>query len=436
MEDAAALLGHHYALAGETERAAHFLALAADQAADAFANPEAITSARRALELLEPVYGTRSVKAAAIREKLGGVLWRVGRYEEAWAAYQQGAIAALTEDPLLAGRCYAAIGFLVSQGLQRNDEALNAFDAAEAILDQVTQKDTDEWVAAWLSVQEGRVHLFYWVDTKQAEAVQARERPLVETRGTPAQRASFYWHLGHVRARASRYQVDESILSDFRASKAAVEETGEYSTILDPDVALARHWACFQLGFALWWYGDNEAALVELDQALRAAVRTGHKLLEVLTRTFITLAYFRQRNLGAVKEMAASLYDLASAMALPENVGVARAAMSWVAWRDGRVDEVEAFAHEALESWEGSVRRYPMDWLCLFPLISVQLRAGKYEEAEEATRKLLGPHQMRLPDELEAAVKAAIASWDAGQTEMAAHRFEKVLKVAEQLNFA
>ena len=50
-------------------------------------------------------------------------------------------------------------------------------------------------------------------------------------------------------------------------------------------------------------------------------------------------------------------------MALPENVGVATATMSWVAWKEGRVDEVEALAQEALESWEGSVRRYPLDWI-------------------------------------------------------------------------
>jgi tetratricopeptide (TPR) repeat protein len=436
VEDTAALLGHHYALAGDTERAAHFLALAADHASNAFANEQAINSTRRALELLEPSYGKRSARAAAIWEKLGRVLWRVGRYEEACAAYQQGALAAIADDQLLAGRCFSAIGYLVSQGLQRNDDAISAFDAAEEILDQVSEKDSDEWVAAWLSVQLGRIHHFYWLDTKQVEAVLARARPVVDSRGAPPERAGFYALLGHVRARARRYQVDESIVADFRTGKAATEEIGECSRTAGADLALARYWAYFQVGFALWWYGDIEAALEELDQALRAAVRTGQKLLEVLTRTFVTLAYFRQGNVSAVREMAASLDELASAMALPENVGVARAAMSWVAWKEGRVNEVEALGQEALENWEGSVRRYPLDWLCLFPLISVQLHAGHYEEAKVATHKLLGPHQMRLPDELEAAVKAAITSWDAGQTEVAVHRLEKVVKVAEQLSFA
>ena len=80
----------------------------------------------------------------------------------------------------------------------------------------------------------GRGQLYYWRDTKQAEAVLARERPVLEARGTPAQRALFYAHLGHVRARASRYRVDESIVSDFRAAKAAAEELGGRSTVVVP----------------------------------------------------------------------------------------------------------------------------------------------------------------------------------------------------------
>ncbi|HTW07507.1 MAG TPA: AAA family ATPase, partial [Acidimicrobiales bacterium] len=52
LEEVASLLGHHFAMAGETERAVHYLELAGDHAAAVFANEEAITSYRRALELV------------------------------------------------------------------------------------------------------------------------------------------------------------------------------------------------------------------------------------------------------------------------------------------------------------------------------------------------------------------------------------------------
>ena len=52
LEEVAGLLGHHYALAGEVERAAHYLALAGDRAALTFANDEARASYSWAIELL------------------------------------------------------------------------------------------------------------------------------------------------------------------------------------------------------------------------------------------------------------------------------------------------------------------------------------------------------------------------------------------------
>ena len=51
--EVAAILGHHYAVSGDAERAAHYLELAGDQAAAVFANDEAITFYRRALSVTQ-----------------------------------------------------------------------------------------------------------------------------------------------------------------------------------------------------------------------------------------------------------------------------------------------------------------------------------------------------------------------------------------------
>jgi predicted ATPase len=56
-DDVAGLLGHHYALGGEPERAAHYLEVTGDHAAAAFANEEAIASYRCGLELLSSTTG-------------------------------------------------------------------------------------------------------------------------------------------------------------------------------------------------------------------------------------------------------------------------------------------------------------------------------------------------------------------------------------------
>ena len=132
---------------------------------------------------------------------------------------------------------------------------------------------------------------------------------------------------------------------------------------------------------------------MELGEALRAADRTGNKLLEVLARSFMTLAYFRQGNVGAVKEMAPPLGALATAMALPENVGVATATTSWVAWKEGRVDEVEALAQRCSRAGKAAFGATDVDWILSFSAHQRPTICWEVEEATAAARKLLAPHQ-------------------------------------------
>ena len=152
--------------------------------------------------------------------KLGRLLWRVGRYGEARAAYQEGAAAA--DERRLAARCYAAIGFLVSQGLQHQDEALSALDAAEKLLEHVTEQDSDQWGPlghpstrlALSPITGGTPSRQKRCSPGNGPCWKQEVRRLNEHRFTRTLAMS---------APPSRYRVDESIVSDFRAAKAAAE---------------------------------------------------------------------------------------------------------------------------------------------------------------------------------------------------------------------
>ena len=61
-----------------------------------------------------------------------------------------------------------------------------------------------------------------------------------------------------------------------------------------------------------------------------------------------------------------------------------------------------------------TVVSYSWCWLCLWHLISVRLAANQVAKAVEVARQLLVPPQQRLPDELEAAIQAAIDAWEQG----------------------
>ena len=82
-DEVAAVLGRHFAAAGEPARALRYYEIAGDHATASFANDEAIASFRAALEIAGE--GEARVELQA---KLANVLWRTGRRGQAREAFQ------------------------------------------------------------------------------------------------------------------------------------------------------------------------------------------------------------------------------------------------------------------------------------------------------------------------------------------------------------
>jgi hypothetical protein len=115
---------------------------------------------------------------------------------------------------------------------------------------------------------------------------------------------------------------------------------------------------------------------------------------------------------------------------------MAMALLSWVAWKECRFDEAERLAEDALEQWRPTMVRYPFCWICLWPLVGLRLADGRWEGSMAAARELLKPPQMRLPEELETALRSAISAWDRGARGLAVGRLGQALQLATELNFA
>ena len=118
-------------------------------------------------------------------------------------------------------------------------------------------------------------------------------------------------------------------------------------------------------------------------------------------------------------------------------VAAATAALeAWVAWRSDRTKQVIALGPEALELWKSQLKTYPFRCLALFPLASACLDLGQTEKAVDAARQTLEPTQARLPDELEAAVRAACEAWDRGEPEKAGRLVGEAVALARDLRYA
>lgn len=427
LEEVAGLLGHHYALGGENLRAVHYLEMSGDRAASAFANDEATVSYRRALELLgdDPVH---QATAAGLWAKLGRIAWRLGQFEASREACRQSSrLAGACGELVLAAECLCLLGAVETAG-HRHDEAEEAFRAAEEQLRACSGKEPDDWAQTWVDVQLERSNLLYWRNEPEAqEAVLEAVRPMVGQWGTPRQRVKFYSAVSAQRSRANRYMVNDSILADYRAAWAAVTGAG-----LESEFFHIR----FMLGFALLWYGDLVASQRELEVCLGTSRQAGDKTLALRCLVYLSLAHLRQHDVAAVKKLAPEAEDLAGDLAFPEYAGMANAMLAWVAWKEGRPADVQALAAKAQALWHQCVVHYSWYWAGLWPLVAVDLDAGRVGEAVAAAREMLGPDQQRFPAALEFSVRSALGAWDDGAEERAAELLGQALQLAVELRYA
>lgn len=430
LNEVAALLGNHYALAGDTDRSVYYLEVAGDQAASVFANDEAIASYRRALAIVRPEGAGPDVTKVSqqLRAKLAHTLRYTGRYADARGVLQEALRLTASDETFERARLYSELAGLEIDD-HKYDAAIAACGAAEKLLGEHPEAGDQAAVDLWLQIlvdQWADVH--YWRnEPDQAAAVLEKARPVVEARGSSAHKQNFYMGVALQRARHARYQIDDRILADARAAVAVAQQGGEEREIA---------WIVFCLGFFLLWHGDLAEAQERLQASLEIVERTGDPVLRARCLNYLNVTALRRHDLEAVRSLSEAALAAAETAGYPEYVAAAKAAMAWTAWRDGRLEEVEPLASSALELWGATVVSYSWYWVCLWPLIAVKLLAGQLAEAVAASRQMLVAPQQRLPDELESLVESAGTAWDRREQKLAARELTAALELACRLGYA
>jgi class 3 adenylate cyclase/tetratricopeptide (TPR) repeat protein len=434
LAEVAAILGTHFALAHESERAVCYLQQAADQATDAFANTEAIASYRSALTLIDS--GTQ---AARLNAKLANVLWRTAQHDQARDAF----VAALRQvdeaDVVFRAHLLTRLGRLQLAGSQ-GGAAMKAFDDAEALLapslapllaGDLAAAD-DETVDQWLELMvDGRADLLALSGQEELGLATLRAvQPVLEARGSAARKASFYHVLGVARVLRNGYRVDETDLENLRLAVAAATESAE-----EKDLGYATYF----VGWALMLYGDLTAARECLENALALGDWIGEAVL--VAECMVTLGFtaVRRHDTEAVRSLvhrAQAAAEAADDVSLPVE---AVAGQAWLAWQDGHPEEVIALASQIdarnRTTYHVPDGRSPNNWVYLWPLLATHLDAGNVAAAAAAAARLLEPGQLRFPDPLDAALAAACAAWDQGDPGTTASALKAALIQARELRF-
>ncbi|HXW82372.1 MAG TPA: hypothetical protein VEJ84_22940, partial [Acidimicrobiales bacterium] len=386
--------------------------------------------------------GTRDLAHAEVTSagdvcgKLAAVLTLIDRFDEARAVALDGLARTPVEDTLRAARFHLLLALIEFQDNRLHAEA-EALEAAEKLVGPCGLDDDQERVDVWLGVQLGKVGFRRrGNELERAASVLASVRPLVDARGNARAVAGFYRLLAMQHILERRYRIDAGVVEELRRAANAVQAVeGTRWDLGNPETV--RFSSMLELGTALTWYGDLAEARRVHNQVLAAVERAGTANGRGVALTELAVTAWRHGDLELVRELVARARRAAVAGANLHFVTAATAALeAWVAWRDERPEQVIALGTEALDLWSSQLKTYPFRCVALFPLAAAYLDLGQIERAVDAARQTLEPTQVRLPDELEAAVQAACDAWDDREPDKASRLVGEAVALAGELRYA
>ena len=419
-DEVAAVLGRHFAAAGEPDRALRYYELAGDHATASFANDEAVASFRAALAI-----AGEGEAAVGLQAKLANVLWRTGRRGQAREAFQAGLRAVPAGDTLRRAHLLTRLGRLeVSDG--HYEAAWAAYDAAEDLLGGDPEEMDAATVEEWLELMVDGRACQYTTEHQPEQALATLDAArLVIDRGSAVRKHGYYFHLALARVAQNRFRVDETDLDNARRSLAAALDAEE------KDVG----YATFFLARFLLLHGDVAEARDHLEHSLAMAERIGETVLFGHSLLGLAMAALRRHDTAALRALVPRVLAEAESMAIPDYLAGAKACLAWLAWQDRQPDDVIKLAEEIATLMTGApdMGLY-FGPVHLWPLAAVHLAAGHLAEAVAATRRL--KDYMQLPADLEAALTAASQAWDQGQPELARASLTAALDLARDLGYA
>ena len=418
-DEVAAVLGRHFAAAGEPERALRYYEIAGDHATASFANDEAISSFRAALAI-----AGEGEAAVELQAKLANVLWRTQRRGQAREAFQAGLRAVPAGDTLRRAHLLTRLGRLeVSDN--HYEAAWAAYDAAEDLLGGNPEEMDAATVEEWLELMvDGRACQYTTEhQVEQALATLDAVRPVIG-RGSAVRKHGYYFHLAMARVAQNRFRVDETDLDNARRSLAAALEAEE------KDVG----YATFFLARFLLLHGDLAEAQDHLEHSLALAERIGETALRAYSLLGLAMAALRRHDTAEVRALVPRVLAEAETIAGPDYLAGAKAFLAWLAWQDRHPDDVIKLAEEIATLMTGTpdagLYYGPVH---LWPLAAVHLEAGHLAEAVAATRRLRDHSQ--LPADLEAALTAASQAYDQDQPGLARDHLTAALDLARTLGY-
>ena len=436
LDEQAAILGQHFAKAELAEKALEYLSRAGDRAAGSYANEEAIAFYRQALDQVrlareKDEATSLAVSAPELHERAGDLLHLIGCEEQARASY----VSALAEVEKLAeaeratvrrskARLHRKIG-KTHESQRGHEEALRQYDRAKATLGEERGFVSEDW-AEQIETHLERIWVPYFGNTVEEMAREVNAlRNVVELHGTSRQRGDFVHCQVLMRFRQERYAVSDETLALARKVFELREKDGDL---------LSLGHAHFVAGLAHVCRLELVQSEEELRAALKVAERTGDLTLLARCLNYLVLIERRRQDVGAAEHAVKRLLPVVMRGAMKAYIGMAKATLGWIAWREG--DNVTAQAEEeaALDLWStDSVS--PFKWNALWPLMAIAAERKDVAVTAKYAQQLLDPAQQPLPPELAACVAEVIDACESAEDTKTLANVGRAVQLAGELKY-
>jgi len=422
----------HYERAGLPRQAIPYYRRAGEVARRIYANVEAVTAFQQAIALLEAdaqghaLYEPQWEEAAVIYSSLGDILAMTGRQQEARQVYQRGIAHVPPQEYIWHARLLRKIASTWNLASDNpmdtfHVDAQRAFQEAERFLEQAIDKSSTVWLQEWIDLQIDQL-LPLRGSVDEMTAIIEKAQPIVEQQGTAEQRGQFFQAVVARDGKRDRYVISEETITYCRQSLNALQRTGNKGLI---------GFAHFVLGNRLFWADHLDEAEEEMRAAMNIAEQIGSTRLLSRCLMFLPLI-FRRR--GQVEEIRGVI---SRALAMPEarNIPLIKGHRAWIAWRDGKLEEAEAYGRASIEEKQPQQSVNSFQWVGIWPLIGVALDKEKIADAMDYVRVLLDTTQQPPPEQLRTLLEAALQAWDAGEQEQAHRLLQHIVPLAEEMGY-
>ncbi len=428
LDELAATLAHHFQKAEIFDKAIHYLMIAGNRASESFANTEAIGFYQAAIEQVEQAGQQmpdeqRQGLLAQVFEQLADVQERLGQHEAARETYYR-AVAAQSftlADKATQARLHRKIG--TTYMLQRQyEEANRLWEQVETYLGSLSNPSRSAVWDEWIELQQERLMYYYWnADVPGMKRICDRLLPIVEQIGTPLQRANALYSYNLYLFRVQRYVVSDEVMAEVEKNILLVEQAGKLATIYD------HH---FTAGIFHFFRCELDGAETHLHLCLDLAERMGDPVRISRAANYLMFAARMRGQVEVTQSYFETVLSTTWAGPMADYTFTVQACKSWIAWREGRLDEARSYGMAARETVLGWFAHYPFQWIVYLPLIGIAVAQDQIAEAVEYAQIILDPKQIILPDDLTAALEAAVKLGESGQLDAARQPLADAIKLA------